>query len=308
MSTKIKYSLTFLLIALIAGLIITKKINTTVENSTVAVTQAPDTSIYANGTLEAKEVVILAPKTTAKLQELFVDEGDTVELGQVLAKMDISDLAGSQNESRASIAKSTSSLASQKAAIDDLKAKKTLADITLERYTKLLAGGFVTQAEYDSAHAAASSAKAQLASATENLNSFYNDIEKSKASLSAVQSKIDDLNLRSPFEGMVLSRNAEVGSTVGSGVAVFRLANVQTLWVKLYVDETQSGRIALGDKAAVTLRSFPNQSFAGEVVRIGAESDRITEERIIYIKLLDAPKFTHIGEQADAKIHSVGHP
>lgn len=308
MSTKIKYSLAFFLIALITGLIITKKMTNSVENSTLAVTKLPDTTIYANGTLEAKEIVVLAPKTTSKLQKVFVDEGDTVGEGQVLAKMEISDLAGSQNESRASIAKSTSSLASQKAAIDDLKAKKTLADITLERYTKLLKGGFVTQAEYDSANAAASSAKAQLASATENLTTLHNDIEKSKASLSTVQSKIDDMNLRSPFEGIVLSRNAEVGSTVGSGIAVFRLANLASVWVKLYVDETQSGRIALGDKASVTLRSFPNQSFIGEVVRIGTESDRITEERIIYIRLLDAPKLTHIGEQADAKIQSVKHP
>lgn len=307
MSTKIKL-LIGVIVILIAGVVVVKTLLSTPVDSTTMVTQLPDTAIYANGTLEAKEVVVLAPKTTSKLQALFADEGDTVQAGQVLAKMDISDLAGAQNESIASIAKSTSSLAAQKASLEDLKAKKALADSMLERYTKLLKGGYVTQAEYDSAYATASSAKAQLSSASENLNSFQNDIKKSKASLSAVQSKIDDMNLRSPFVGIVLSRNAEVGSTVGSGVAVFRLANLQTLWVKLYVDETQSGRLVVGQKADVTLRSFPNRLFTGEVARIGAESDRITEERIVYVKLLDAPKLLNIGEQADAKIQSVQHP
>jgi len=112
MSTKIKL-LIGIIVILIAGVVVVKILLSTPVDSTTMVTQLPDTAIYANGTLEAKEVVVLAPKTTSKLQALFADEGDTVQTGQVLAKMDIADLAGAQNESIASIAKSTSSLAAQ---------------------------------------------------------------------------------------------------------------------------------------------------------------------------------------------------
>lgn len=299
---KNKFFIIFIIIALIAGIVIAKKMTKSTEN-TVVVTTQKDTAIYGTGTLEAKEIVVLAPKTTAKLQELYVDEGDSVRTNQVLAKMEISELRGTLQESTASLAKSKSQLAAQKALIDDLEAKKSLSDVTLARYTTLLKGGFVTQAEFDNAQTSARSASAQLIAARENMSLAVHDIEKSHASMSAQQSKIDDLVLRSPFDGIVLSRNAEAGSTVGAGVAVFRLANPKTVWVKIYIDEGQSASVKVGQTASVSLRSSAQTPFKGEVVRIGVESDRVTEERIVYIKLLDAPELLHIGEQADAKIN-----
>ncbi len=265
--------------------------------------QVPKTTLVSGvGTIEAKEIVVLAPKTTSKIQELFADEGDVIREGQVLAKMAISELRGNLQESTANIAKSRSQMASQNAIIEDLKAKKNLADITLARYTTLLRGGFVTQAEFDSAQAVSQSAAAQLMSAKENLKLSEYDIEKSLATRTSQQEKIDDLTLRSPFDGVVVSRNFEVGSTVGAGVAVFRIANPKTLWIKTYIDERQSTNVKIGQSATVTLRSFSNQKFVGKVVRIGVESDRITEERVVYVGLDSIPSPVHIGEQAEAFI------
>ncbi len=254
------------------------------------------------GTIEAKEIVVLAPKTTSKLQALFADEGDRIGQGQVLAKMEISELRGNLQESSANIAKSKAQMASQEAIIEDLKAKKNLADINLNRYATLLKGGFVTQAEFDSAQALSQSATAQLMSAKENLKLSQHDIQRSQAALLTQQDKIDDLSLRSPFDGVVVSRNFEVGSTVGAGMAVFHIANPKTLWIKTYIDERQSGRLQVGQSATVTLRSFSNQKFTGKVARIGVESDRITEERVVYVALDTIPDPIHIGEQAEAII------
>lgn len=262
----------------------------------------PRTTIYGVGTIEAKEIVILAPKTTSKLLEVYADEGDFVHTSQVLAKMDLSELKSNREESAASIAKSRAQLSSSQAVIEDLKSKKNLADITLERYTTLLKGGFVTQAEFDAVSASARSADAQLKNAQGNLKISLHDIKKSEASLAAQNAKIDDLTLRSPFEGLVVSRDAEPGSTIPSGSAVFHIANPKTLWVKIYIDERQSGALKIGQKATVTLRSFGEKQFEGEVARIGMESDRITEERVVYIRLLNGPEFLHIGEQAEANI------
>ena len=264
---------------------------------------APKTTFVSGvGTIEAKEIVVLAPKTTSKLAELFADEGDVIREGQVLAKMEISELRGNLQESTASIAKSRAQMASQNAIIEDLKAKKNLADTTLSRYTTLLKGGFVTQAEFDSAQAGAQSAAAQLISAKENLKISKYDIEKSLATRTSQQDKIDDLTLLSPFDGIVVSRDFEAGSTVGAGMAVFRLANPKTLWIKTYIDERQSAKVKVGQSATVILRSFPDQKFSGKVVRIGVESDRITEERVVYVGLDSIPNPLHIGEQAETVI------
>lgn len=304
MPAKTKYLIAFIAIALIGGVVIAKKVISpkTASAPVSPITEKPFAAIHGVGTLEAKEIVVLAPKTTSKLQALYADEGDVVKAGQVLAKMEISELRGNVQESTASIAKSRSQLAASKAVIEDLEAKKNLADTTLARYSTLLKGGFVTQAEVDAASAGARSANAQLTAAKENLQLSAHDIEKVEATLAAQMAKIDDLTLRSPFDGFVVSRNAEVGSTVGSGSAIFRIANPKTLWVKVYIDERQSGALKVGQSATVTLRSFPKKQFAGEVVRIGVESDRITEERVVYIRLRDLPEFLHIGEQAEAEI------
>jgi len=267
--------------------------NTTLENLK---------QVHGVGTLEAKEIVVLAPKTTSKIEALFADEGDSVKANQVMAKMEISELQGNMMESGAAIEKSRSQIAVQKAIIEELEAKKALADVTFERYAILFKGGFVTQAEYDTAVASQRSAVASIKAARENLKSLSHDSEKSQAALSALKSKADDLILRSPFDGIVLSRNAEVGSTVSSGSPVFRLANPKTLWVKVYIDERQSGAIRIGQKATVTLRTQESKPLKAHVVRIGVESDRITEERVVYLKLLDESENLSIGEQAEADI------
>ncbi|MCK9372227.1 MAG: efflux RND transporter periplasmic adaptor subunit [Sulfuricurvum sp.] len=304
-SAKTKYTIAFIAVALIAGAVIVKKVILPKAAPVVAETNTTvraANTIHGVGTLEAKEIVILAPKTTAKLQALYADEGDAVQANQVLATMEISELRGNLQESAASIAKSRSQFAASKAVIEDLEAKKSLSDTTLSRYGTLLSGGFVTQAEFDAAQAAQRSASAQLTAAKANLQLSGYDIAKAEAALAAQMAKIDDLTLRSPFEGFVVSRNAEAGSTVGSGSAVFRIANPKSLWVKVYIDERQSGALKIGQSATVTLRSFPEKRFTGEVARIGVESDRITEERVVYIRLRDLTDFLHIGEQAEAEI------
>ncbi|HEX5670003.1 MAG TPA: efflux RND transporter periplasmic adaptor subunit [Sulfuricurvum sp.] len=289
---------------LIAAAVIVKKVVLPKNDSIIVAPKiiVAQNSIYGVGTVEAKEVVILAPKTTSKLQTLYADEGDLIKANQVLAKMEISELHGTLQESNAALAKSRSQLAASQAIIEDLEAKKSLADVTLTRYTTLLKGGFVTQAEFDTAQANARSANAQLKSAKENLTLSAHDIEKSEAALIAQNAKIDDLILRSPFDGIVISRDAEAGSTVGAGIPVFHIANPKTLWVKVYIDERQSGALSVGQRATVTLRSLSEKHFAGEVARIAVESDRITEERVVYIRLLNGPKLVHIGEQAEANI------
>jgi HlyD family secretion protein len=302
MMIKNKYVWMGLIIFAVLADVVYAKLSAQKVSDEPAIKEPKITFVSGVGTIEAKEIVVLAPKTTSKIQELFADEGDVVQEGQVLAKMGISELRGNLQESSATIEKSRSQMESQKAIIEDLKAKKNLADSTLARYTALLKGGFVTQAEFDSAQAVSRSADAQLMSARENLKISEYDIEKSLATRTIQHEKIDDLTLRSPFDGVVVSRNFEAGSTVGAGMAVFRLANPKTLWIKTYIDERQSANVKVGQVATVTLRSFPDQKFAGKVIRIGVESDRITEERVVYVGLDTIPNPIHIGEQAEAVI------
>lgn len=266
-------------------------------------TQTPPSQVNGVGTLEAKEVITISPKHASTISTVYADEGDHIAKGARLAQMELSELTGIQLQNNAIIEKSRSQMAAQKAAIEDMKAKKTLADATLTRYKNLSKGGFITQAELDAAQTSAQSANAALVNAQEALKQSQLEIQRAVGSLDSVNATIRDYSLRSPIDGIILSREAEAGSTIGAGTPVFKIANPKSVWVRAYIDERQSGGLKLGQNAIVTLRSTGEKRYPGVVRRIGVVSDRITEERVVYITLDTLPEPLYLGEQAEVQIN-----
>ncbi|MDP2077400.1 MAG: efflux RND transporter periplasmic adaptor subunit [Sulfuricurvum sp.] len=267
--------------------------------------QTPSNQVNGVGTLEAKEVITISPKNASTVGTVYADEGDHVTKGARLAQMELSDLAGVQLQNSAMVEKSRSQMAAQKASIEDLSAKKTLADATLTRYKNLSKEGFVTQAELDTALASAKSANAALVSAQEALKQSQHEIQRAVGSLDSVNATIRDYSLRSPIDGIILSREAEAGSTIGAGTPVFKIANPKSVWVRAYIDERQSTGLKVGQSAIVTLRSTGEKKYPGIVRRIGVVSDRITEERLVYITLDTLPAPLYLGEQAEVQINRI---
>jgi HlyD family secretion protein len=293
-------SIILIVIAVIASLMKTPAPKTPeVPNET----QTPSNHVYGVGTLEAKEVITISPKNASTVGTVYADEGDRVAKGARLAQMELSDLAGVQLQNSAIVEKSRSQMASQKALIEDLKAKKTLADATLTRYKNLSKEGFVTQAELDTAQASSQSANAALLSAQQALKQSQHEIQRAEGSLDSVNATIRDYSLRSPIDGIILSREAEAGSTIGAGTPVFKIANPKSVWVRAYIDERQSGSLQVGQSAIVTLRSTGEKKYPGVVRRIGVVSDRITEERVVYVTLDTLPEPLYLGEQAEVQIN-----
>lgn len=267
--------------------------------------QTSSNQVNGVGTLEAKEVITIAPKNTSTISTVYADEGDHVVKGALLAQMELSELTGAQLQNSAIVEKSRSQMASQKAAIEDMRAKKVLADATLTRYKNLSKGGFVTQAELDTAQASAQSANAALVSAQESLKLSQHEIQRAVGSLDSVNATIRDYSLRSPIDGIILSRDAEAGSTISPAAPVFKIANPKNVWIRTYIDERQSAGLKVGQAAIVTLRSTGDQKYAGVVRRIGMVSDRITEERVVYITLDTLPDPLYLGEQAEVQINLI---
>lgn len=265
--------------------------------------QTPLNHVNGVGTLEAKEVITISPKNASTVGTVYADEGDYVTKGARLAQMELSELNGLQLQNSAIVEKSRFQMASQKALIEDLKAKKALADATLTRYKNLSKEGFVTQAELETTLASAQSANAALISAQEALKQSQHEIQRAEGSLNSVNATIRDYSLRSPIDGIILSREAEAGSTIGAGTPVFTIANPKSVWVRAYIDERQSGGLKIGQNALVTLRSTGEKKYPGTVRRIGVVSDRITEERVVYVTLDTLPEPLYLGEQAEVQIN-----
>jgi HlyD family secretion protein len=131
-------------------------------------------------------------------------------------------------------------------------------------------------------------------------------VEDTKSQYAYEKTLLDDHVLRAPYDALVITRHKELGSaltSLTSGEPLFTLIDPKTVWILAYVDESRAGPLRVGQTAAVRFRSLPGQLFAGRVTRIGLESDRVTEERRVYVTCDTCPEDFHLGEQAEVEIN-----
>ncbi|MBH1974613.1 MAG: efflux RND transporter periplasmic adaptor subunit, partial [Rhodobacteraceae bacterium] len=108
--------------------------------------------------------------------------------------------------------------------------------------------------------------------------------------------------LTAPFDALVVARHAEAGAVVRAGDLIFTLIDPDTIWIQAYIDEERAGQLALGQPGTIRLRSQPAGEFRGTIARIGLESDRVNEERRVWLTCADCPAAMFLGEQAEVRI------
>lgn len=262
--------------------------------------------VYGNGTVEAKVVVGISSKITGKVIQLYADQGDYVKKGQLLAKLENDDVIQQQAQSEAEVSRADATLNVEMASLKKAEANLELAENNARRYRDLVGKNLVSKQEaeqYENSYQVAEEEVARSAAAVESARMGQ---KANRAGLGVVKSKVADTLVYAPQDGIIISRDLEKGATVTPGMSIFRLADPQTVWVKTNVDESQLKGIAVGKKAAITLRSRPGEQLPGQVVRVGRESDRVTEELEIDVAFSPALKDFHLGEQADVYIITEG--
>lgn len=145
-------------------------------------------------------------------------------------------------------------------------------------------------------------AAAQLAVARSEVAVAEAALADARAAHSLEQVMLEHHTLSAPYDALVVERRKELGTVLAPGERVFTLIDPDTVWVLAYVDEARSGGLRVGQPAQIRLRSLPRQTFPGHVARIGIESDRVSEERRIYIGFDRIPDDFHLHEQAEALI------
>jgi len=254
------------------------------------------TAIPVSGTIELTEVQA-SFKQPGRLALRPVDEGDSVTSGQVVAELDMSDLVIEQ-------AGRSSDVWLARAALDELehgsrpeeigqakaalaRTESELAQVTAEfaRLKDLVEKNVISSSEFDKGKTAFDTATARVREARETLALLelgprVERIEQARAAwarsrtaLDAVNQRLHDAVLRSPFSGMVLSKNAEPGEFVSAGTPVVALGNLGSVWLRAYVNETDLGRVKLGQRATVTTDSYPGKAYEGRVTFISSEAE-----------------------------------
>ena len=123
-----------------------------------------------------------------------------------------------------------------------------------------------------------------------------------QAKRAALAQQRGNLKLVAPAAAVVTAREAEAGSTVVAGQAVLRLVDPASLWVKLRVDQGRSAGLAPGLAARITLRSRPGEALAGQVARVEALADSVTEERLAMVAFDALPAGVSVGEMAEVTL------
>lgn len=258
--------------------------------------------VFGLGTVEARVLSRTGFKIAGTLTGLRADHGDSVTAGQKLAVIDPTEQEARVAKARAQVASAEATLQVAHAAVRKAEASHRQRVQTNRRRQSLLQRQSVSQEAAEEAQANEAIANADLLVAQSEIASAQAKLDDARAQLATDLAVLDQHVLKAPFDAIVVSRAKELGAVVAAGETLFMLVAPETVWILAYVDEARSGGIAVGQPAEVRLRSLPQKVFRGAVVRVGIESDRVNEERRIYVACTDCPSEFHLGEQAEVYV------
>lgn len=258
--------------------------------------------VYGNGKVEAKVVVGVSSKITGRIVELHVDQGDTVKKGQLLARLESEDLAQQVQQASATALQGRSSHDVEVATYQKAVVNLELAERNVRRFQELAAKDFVSKQEAEQYDTAYRVAKEEVRRSKAAMEATRMGASAAQAGTRYAESKRGDTLIVAPQDGLIISRNLELGAIVTPGQSIFDLTDPQTVWVKANVDESQMRGVSVGKRVAIALRSHPREQFEGKVARVGRQSDRVTEESEVDVAFAAVPGDFRLGEQADVYI------
>jgi len=264
----------------------------------------PDVAVrvYGLGTVEARIVSRIGFEVGAALTDLEVDSGDSVAEGQVLARLHTAEQEARVARAEAVVEAAVATLGKARASVVRTRAVLAQREATNERQQVLAQRKTISAQTAEEAQRDVDIATADLAVDESEVKVAQAQRTDAESALRYERTLLDHHALRAPFDAVVVTRLVEKGTVVRAGDPIFMLMDPGTVWTLAYIDEARAGTVALGQKAEIRLRSLPHQVFSGSVARIGIESDRVNEERRVWITCDLCPPQVYLGEQAEVRI------
>ncbi|HEY1206642.1 MAG: efflux RND transporter periplasmic adaptor subunit [Bryobacteraceae bacterium] len=276
------------------------KPNNQIDPSKLAAVEKGDIarSVVATGKIEPLAKVELMSKASGLVKQVFVHYSDWVKTGQVLVELDKEELQAQVRESRAALMAAQAAEDSAAATYEKNKVEAEAPDLpflkaNMDRAHQLKSQGLIAQAVLEDAERTYQTALNKQMTALRTINVSRAEIARAKAGVAQAQATLDraDENLRnstivSPMDGIVLSRDVEVGDAVSSilvlgsqATKIMTLGDVSDVYVLGKVDEADIGKVYLGQPARIVVESFKDKKFSGKVTKIsplGVEKDNVT--------------------------------
>ena len=283
-----------------AGLRASLKTDHSIEPSKLVAIERGDVarSVVATGTVQPRAKVEVKSKASGIVKKILADYGEYVKQGQVLAELDKEELQARMREASATLEAAQAHEQSAEAALERNRVEAEGPEIpflksSFERARKLYSQGLIASNSLEDADRAYQLALHKQAAANRGVAVARADVAKAKAqvaqaraALERVQEDLNNSTIVSPMDGLVLSRNVEIGDAVSSilvlgsqATLVMTLGDVSDVYVLGKVDQADIGKVFLGQQARIVVESFKDRKFEGQVTKIspfGVEKDNVT--------------------------------
>jgi len=255
-------------------------------------------SVVATGKVQPITNVEIKSKASGIVKKLYVDAGDKIKKGQLLAQLDKEEIQAQVEQGHASLAASQASLTGAQADYERAKVDAEGPDVPLlkrayERAIGMAKEGVVStsaledaQKNYELALNKQNVSKAQATVLKAKIAQSQGQLAQDRANLKQLEEQLSYTDIESPIDGVVLSRDVEMGDAVSSilvlgssATLVMTLGDTSSVYVKGKVDESDIGKVYLGQPARIKVESFKDKTFNGVVTKIspmGVEKDNVT--------------------------------
>jgi len=258
------------------------------------VTRAPNvTEVSFPGSITPITEAYIYARAAGYLKRRYVDIGDRVSAGQLLAEVDAPDLDQEVSQARAALSQAQGQLGQAEATLQQLIATRDLAAVTWQRYQVLTKTGAVSRQAGDTQMTAAKTAEANVTAGEKNVVAAKDFVRASEATVDRFVTLQGYEKIASPFAGIVTARNVDVGalisttgatqgparanpagpSDVPSSGEIFRVAQIGKLRVLVSLPQSEASGIHVGQPATVSVDQIPNRLFPGQIRRTSSSLD-----------------------------------
>jgi HlyD family secretion protein len=263
-------------------------------------------AVSATGTLNPVTSVQVGSQVSGQIKEIFVDFNSPVKQNQVIARIDPDSFSLRVNQAMADLEAARATALTQRANVAALQAEVSRAEVALaeaernlKRNQMLVEKGFVSQAALETSQSAVATAREQVKTAQAQravgdaqVKNGEALVRQREAQLAQAKVDLERTSIRAPVDGIVISRAVDAGQTVAASLqapTLFLIArNLTDMQVEASIDESEIGRIAVGQDATFTVDSFPGRSFSGKITQV-RKAAQVVQNVVTYIAVIAAP-------------------
>ena len=284
---------------------------------------AQESEVLLPGTLSALVETSIYSRAPGYLKKRYVDIGDRVKSGQLMAEIETPELDHQVAQFRAQLSQAGQQLGQSKAALVQAEAQRDLAKVTMERYNNLVTRGAIARQDADTQESTYKTSQALVDAQQANVRASEENVRQAQANLDREIALQDYKMVRAPFDGIVTARNVDTGALISSagagqgvspmsvsgaasstGYEMFRVAQLDVIRILASVPQANAPDIFVGMPAELTVHEFQGRKFAGKVTRTTNSLDPNSRTLLVEVQVPNRDRKLLPGMYAEIRFHS----